>query len=117
MMNKKLITGCFIALTWSYSCSSDSEEELFEEPPCANEVSLSGDIMPLLESNCAIEGCHTAGTGLPNFLEKEMVLAHAGEIEKRTREGTMPPPYSGITLTREQIDMISCWVAQGKKDN
>lgn len=116
-MKKLIMMACSVSLAWAYSCSGDSEEELFERPPCSGPVSLSADIMPLLESNCAIEGCHVSGSGLPDFMNKETVLAHADDIAKRTREGSMPPPYSGITLTTEEIEMITCWVDQGKEDN
>lgn len=116
-MKKLIITASFMALVWSFSCSGDSEEDLFDRPDCSVPVSLSGDIMPLLRSNCAIDGCHTAGTGLPDFMVKENILEYADEIKKRTREGSMPPPYSGIVLTSEEINMITCWVDQGKKDN
>lgn len=106
-----------MAIVWGFSCSGDSEEALFDLPDCSVPVSLSGEIMPLLQSNCAIEGCHVAGTGLPDFARKENVLEYAGEIKRRTREGSMPPPYSGIELTSEEISKITCWVDQGKQDN
>lgn len=106
-----------MAMVWSFSCSGDSEEALFDQPDCTVPVSLSAEIMPLLQSNCAIDGCHTAGTGLPDFMVKENVLEYAAEIKRRTADGSMPPPYSGIALTSDEINKISCWVDQGKKDN
>ncbi|HEY9559296.1 MAG TPA: hypothetical protein VIR29_00765 [Anseongella sp.] len=116
-MKKLLITGGFIGMLWAFSCAGDSEESLFDLPDCSTPVSLSSEIMPLLQSNCAIEGCHTAGTGLPDFSLKGNVLEYASEVKRRTAEGSMPPPYSGIELSREEIMMISCWVDQGTLNN
>lgn len=116
-MKKLLYSVSLLATAWLVSCSGDSEEALFGVPDCGTPISLSADIMPLLQANCALSGCHTSGTGLPDFNEKQTVLRYADEIKKRTREGSMPPPNAGITLTAEQIARISCWVDQGKKDN
>lgn len=116
-MKKLLIMAALLALAWNVSCSGDSEEDLFGAPDCSIPVSPSADILPLLQNNCALSGCHTGGTGLPNFAEKQTVLTYADEIRRRTREGSMPPPNSGVSLTREEINLITCWVDQGKKDN
>ncbi len=116
-MKKLLTMAVLLALAWNVSCSGDSEEDLFGAPDCSIPVSLSADILPLLQNNCALSGCHTGGTGLPNFTEKQTVLTYADEIRRRTREGSMPPPNSGVSLTREEINLITCWVDQGKKDN
>ena len=116
-MKKLVVLSSLMAAAWAVSCSGDSEEELFAQPECAVPVSLGAEIRPLLESNCAIEACHVAGTGLPDFTVKDNILEYANDIKRRTREGSMPPPYSGITLTEEEINLISCWVDQGKKDN
>lgn len=116
-MKKLAIIGSFIATALAISCSSDSEEELFDSPDCSVTVSLGAQVLPVLESNCAVEFCHSAGSGLPDFSVKANVMEYAAEIKKRTREGSMPPPSSGMTLTSEEINRISCWVDQGKQDN
>src|SRR3546814_9049772 len=87
-MKKLLITGGFIGMLWAFSCAGDSEESLFDLPDCSTPVSLSSEIMPLLQSNCAIEGCHTAGTGLPDFSLKGNVLRseeHTSELQSLMR--------------------------------
>lgn len=116
-MKKLILLSSALAAAWALSCSNDSEEELFDQPVCEETISLSADIMPLLQSNCAVESCHVQGTGLPNFRQKEAVLANADEIRRLVRAGIMPPATSGRMLTRAEIDRISCWVQQGKQDN
>lgn len=116
-MKKLILLSSALAAAWAFSCSNESEEELFSQPVCEETVSLSADIMPLLQSNCAVESCHIQGNGLPDFRLKEKVLVNAGEIRRLVGAGIMPPATSGRMLTRAEIDRISCWVQQGKQDN
>lgn len=81
------------------------------------EISFSARISDIISTNCAVSGCHVAGTGLPNFAEKQTILNRAGAIKTRTGSGAMPPPSSGQSLTDEQIEAIACWVDSGAPDN
>lgn len=79
-------------------------------------VSLSGDIMPLLQAQCTFSGCHNGDNGADrNWLQKEDILAKAENIKSRTQSGSMP--RSPGVLTQDQIDLIACWVDDGAKDN
>ncbi|MDF9798738.1 hypothetical protein OKW21_004001 [Catalinimonas alkaloidigena] len=81
------------------------------------EISFSARISDIISTNCAVSGCHVAGTGLPNFTEKQTILNRAAAIKSRTGSGTMPPPSSGGSLSNEQIEAIACWVDSGAPDN
>lgn len=100
------------------ACTNDNEEDLFGEMECGTEVvSFQQDIQPIINTNCAIPGCHVSGSQFPDFSEKENIMDNAGEIRTRTRNRVMPPPSSGKSLTDEQIQLISCWVNSGAQDN
>ena len=78
-------------------------------------TSLETDVMPLLESNCAISDCHDGGNNLPDWKVKGNVISYAGVIKQRTENGSMPP--MGSTITDAEINTIACWVDDGAQDN
>ncbi|MBR06714.1 MAG: hypothetical protein CMP48_03425 [Rickettsiales bacterium] len=90
-------------------CSDDGTFDILTGTSLANEV------MPIIEANCAVNGCH--GTSQQPVLNtKAAVMASASRIGVRTSAGTMPP--AGRTpLTQEQIDQIACWANDGAPDN
>jgi len=78
-------------------------------------VSLSADIQPIIQNNCAVTGCHS-GSQPPNFSDKQNILNNASRIKSRTSAETMPP--SGREdLTEQEIALIACWVDDGALDN
>lgn len=78
-------------------------------------VSLSADIQPIIQNNCAVTGCHS-GSQPPNFTDKQNILNNASRIKSRTSAGSMPP--SGREdLTEQEIALIACWVDDGALDN
>lgn len=99
------------------SCDYDNEEELFGTPePIEMEVSFSTDILPIVQSKCAIPGCHVAGAQSPNFEDNSTILGRADRIKARTSSGTMPPSnVTGLTIT--EINLISAWVDAGAPNN
>ena len=99
------------------ACSSDNKEDLLGQDTCTETVSLSNEVLALVNSNCAISGCHVTGTQLPNLSEKQNILDQASRIKQRTQSRSMPPPASGATLTDEEIATLGCWVDQGANDN
>ncbi|WP_057936024.1 hypothetical protein [Algoriphagus resistens] len=104
----------------SISCSSDSEDQL--PPPGAvrcedSNASLAADIIPILQQNCAVSGCHVEGTGRVDFTVAENIIQFSSAIRANTQAGTMPPPASGRSINAEQKELIYCWVTAGAKDN
>lgn len=122
--SQKLHWAIFISITAllliSISCVSDSEDQLPTPDPdrCEdNNATLSGDVMPLMQQNCAVSGCHVAGTGRVDFTIKENILQYASLISTNTQAGIMPPPGSGRSISATQKDLIFCWVSNGAEDN
>ncbi len=76
-------------------------------------VSYSGAIQAIIETNCAISGCHN-GSISPDLRSFASIQASASRIKARTSNRSMP---RGRTLTQAQIDQIACWVDDGALDN
>lgn len=82
----------------------------------SSNVSLTDDIMPLLERECTFSGCHNGDNGSSrNWTVKSNVRSKASEIKSRTQSGAMPRDPG--ELTQAEIDMIACWVDDGALDN
>ena len=117
-----LLASLLSAFTILLSCASDSEDQIPNPPPgsgdCATSTaSLSNDVLPIVQQNCAVAGCHVSGTGRANFTDKNVVIQFASQIRTNTSSGVMPPPSSGKSLTEAEKKLISCWVQNGAKDN
>jgi len=108
------------------ACSSDNEEDMNPgngngnggNDRCEdNMATLSGEVSTIIENNCAISGCHVAGTGRVDFTVKANIIQNATTIRNNTESGIMPEASSGLTLTQDEKDDIYCWVANGAQDN
>jgi len=76
-------------------------------------TSLEDDIMPIIDTKCAVSGCHN-GSESPNFTNPQNVRTHAAKIKQLTQSGEMPREGS---LSATQKALIACWVDDGAKDN
>ncbi len=104
-----------------HACTYDNEQELFgtiETDPDPDtdpmEISLSNEVIPLMNTNCAISGCHVVGVQSPNLSVKANVISNASKIKSETQSGNMP---RGRTITLAEKNIIKNWVDQGAKDN
>lgn len=79
-------------------------------------TSYDSDIKPIIETSCAVSGCHVSGGAAPFvFNNVASVQAHAAAIKTVTANGSMPK--SGTPLTQAQKDRIACWVDDGAQNN
>ncbi len=76
-------------------------------------VTFDGSISSIIETNCAISGCHN-GSQSPDLRTLASIQAQADRIKARTSDRSMP---RGRTLTQTEIDLIACWVDDGALDN
>ena len=78
-------------------------------------ISWSGEIKNIIDTNCAVSGCHN-GSQSPNLSTLSSVQNNKANVKTRTSNGSMPP--SGRTpLSDEQKKKIACWVDDGAKNN
>ena len=78
-------------------------------------VSLDADIMPIIDSNCAVTGCHN-GSRSPDLRTAAGIINSAARVQARTQAGTMPPT-GREDLSQSTIDLIACWVSDGAPNN
>ena len=81
-------------------------------------TSWERDIKPIIDSNCAVSGCHNGdNTAIPNWTVFTNVQSRASDIKTRTGNRSMPRAGSGLTLTDAEIELIACWVDDGAQNN
>jgi hypothetical protein len=76
-------------------------------------VSYATSIKGIIETNCAISGCHN-GSQSPNLSSFGSIQSSASRIKARTANASMP---RGRTLSQTQIELIACWVDDGALNN
>ncbi len=82
-----------------------------------SQTSLSADVEPIIDTKCAITGCHN-GSESPNLTSRQSIIANASTIKALTQSGQMPRSNStGGPLMPDQKALIACWVDEGAKDN
>jgi len=85
-------------------------------PHVSTGISYSHDIVPILQANCAISGCHDGSLGSSrDWRNYNNVKTNAQNIMIRTENRSMPA--GGLTLTQDQIQLIACWVDDGANNN
>jgi len=109
---KKLALALIMGLAFA-SCENNVEQENAQTPevPCLDQVSYKTAVTPLLENYCL--GCHS-GSQFPDLRTYENVTQNAQMIKQQVVSRSMP---LGATLTNQEIEVISCWVDQGAKNN
>jgi hypothetical protein len=78
---------------------------------------FSEDVNPIIQNSCATgSNCHGSGSsaGPGPLLTYDQVKNVAWQIKKAVEDRTMP---RGSTLSKEQINIISCWVENGALNN
>ena len=100
-----------------FSCVSHD----FPEYVCAGDYTFAEDVKPIIETKCAISGCHNGDMGAElnwtNF-EEFHKRAASGLVKFRVTHHIMPPSTSPAgPLTQEQINAIACWSDQGALNN
>jgi hypothetical protein len=126
----KIILLCFAFVSISLtSCYYDVDEEL--NPPLTNNdcdttaSKFAADIQPILNSNCATSGCHTAaviagGYIFDNYTDVKSTIVNdsarfIGSILQQT--GYSPMPKGGGKLSDCNISKIKAWLASGAPNN
>jgi hypothetical protein len=80
---------------------------------CGEEISLTTDIMPIINANCLV--CHQDGP-FPHLVSKQAVIDNADDIRREVSGGFRHHP-SAAPLEAEEIEHLKCWVDDGANDN
>lgn len=78
-----------------------------------SQTSLATHIKPIIDSNCAVSGCHN-GTQSPDLRTSSNIISNASAIKAETQSGRMPKNGS---LSSSEKALIACWVDEGAKNN
>lgn len=93
----------------------------FPEYVCDQQYTFSEDVRPIIETKCAISGCHNGDLGEEvnwNIFEQFHERAESGLVTSRVTHRIMPPSNSPAgPLSQEQINAIACWADQGAINN
>ncbi|EMR02661.1 hypothetical protein [Cesiribacter andamanensis] len=109
-----------LAGLWVWAgCAYHTEEELYPlDPNCQTEaITYTANIRQLITTNCALSGCHVAGTGRANLTTYAGVkqVADNGLIRQKVIvEKSMPP--SG-PLSACEISQLDAWLRAGAPEN
>lgn len=77
---------------------------------------FAADVNPIIQSRCAIAGCHAAGStnsGGP-FTNYTEIFNKRSNIRTEVSSGRMP---QGSTLSTSQKNSIICWIDSGAPNN
>ena len=77
-------------------------------------ISFNEAILPIIEVDCAISGCHVTGAQAPDLTVRSNIFSAATRIKNQVETRNMP---RGRTLTSTEIEKIICWFNDGSPDN
>ncbi|MCB0395936.1 MAG: hypothetical protein KDD36_04755 [Flavobacteriales bacterium] len=106
-----LFAGLFV------SCTSDREEVPQIEVCDTLSSGYNANVKPIIQSNCAVSGCHQGSFQYGDFTKYSVVKSKVDQGTFRqkvliTKE--MPP--SG-TLNDIDLQILTCWVNKGAPNN
>jgi Planctomycete cytochrome C len=135
---KELISALLVLVFFVTACKHEIPQQNLIDPPvlggtqtCSiDTVYFQNKVLPLLNSSCAMSGCHDAIThkdGI-NLTTYAKILATGGvkpgnptnsklyTVLNKTGSERMPPPPAAA-FTAAQKDIIYKWILQGAKNN
>ena len=80
-------------------------------------ISYSRDVVPIIETHCALNGCHVSGFSQGNFNSYDTLYSkiESGAFQLRVFElGSMPPNDS---LSEKDLSTFKCWIYNGAPDD
>jgi hypothetical protein len=111
------VTLLIIIAVGFQGCYYDSEEDLYPVEEIGD-VTYELDIAPIIQTSCAIAGCHvTGGTGAGVFEDYAGVKAKVDQGTFRSRvldRRDMPP---GFALGGADLQKIEQWLNEGAPNN
>jgi hypothetical protein len=114
-----LSTGSFNTLTagsYTVKVTDNTGCSVTQTVKVLSGVSFNGEIKSIIDTNCAVSGCHVSGGAAPiSFTSIANIQSKASQIKSLTQSGTMPK--NGTKLPQAELDLIACWVDDGALNN
>jgi hypothetical protein len=114
---KRVLFISICSLFLATSCTKE-KTPFAQTPTCNGTVSFANDVLPVIQQNCT--GCHDVGNaaGGYNLSDHASIAAHANAVLGSMRNsGYQLMPQGGPALPDSTIQLIECWIYQGKLDN
>lgn len=113
------------------NCPTDSIPKVKDNPCNTDTVYFRNVILPLIQSSCAMSGCHDQNSGgeinplisYNTIKSSGYIVSGSGSASKlykqliKTDPQDRMPPAPNSALTTDQINLIKKWIDQGAKDN
>ena len=116
MQQKRRIVLSLLAFGTLFVISCHTQKKATPEAACATPApSYSANVKGIIESKCAIEGCHARGKGDFRVFENFKREADAGEIKEMVITKKAMPPNGPLSTT--ELQLINCWLKDGAKQN
>lgn len=124
-MIKTTISLLFISSLLLYGCYNDNAEDLYPTPIGGNcdttNVTYSAVIKPIVETNCALAGCHLeaypTGYDFSSHAGLAFVAKQGKLIPAIEHTGSNPMPQNAAKLDDCTIAKIKKWVNDGAPNN
>lgn len=113
---KDLFPGVLeIRVNDSNNCTSTLEFEIRNE--AISGVSYINDIIPILDTNCNLSGCHNGDLGTDrDWRTLEAIRGKLNNFQRILWEKKMPPAPNAL-LNNQDLSKILCWIADGAQNN
>lgn len=94
--------------------------------PCeAGSIYFANDIQPLLNSSCAMSGCHDSKTKAEGYDFSNYNGTMKGVVSGKPNSSELyevitrkkMPPKNYPAINESQLQLLSSWISQGAKDN
>jgi hypothetical protein len=106
-----------LALCLFIAACSSSKKTTTETKVAVPEVSYKKSILPIIESKCAVSGCHIQGFHEGDFtiFEDLKKQVDRGKFRRLVIENKSMPPDA--PLDSKEIKLIDAWLMQGGNNN
>lgn len=122
MKSKQIFSFLFsfllVVFVFYYSCTKEKGPLPVKTLCDGLNTKYAAVVLPIIQTNCAIKGCHNGSGGAPgnfNAYEDLKVVADNGKLRDRAIvQKNMP---ASAPLPDSLIQKIDCWVQRGAQNN
>lgn len=112
-----------LSMTFFSACDKDDDDDPMDDDPivdtCNTDNITYNDVESILNTSCATEACHSAGSQLGSLANYDDAVAFVefgrilGAIKHEENFSPMPYPPGSDKLEDCEISKIEAWVAAG----
>lgn len=112
------ISYCAVAVAILQSCGKEKVSPVPGQPVTCRPTYASG-IKAIVDTRCAISGCHDGNSGVVGFTAYAPLKERAdnGRIRSYVFELKIMPPSSATQLTEDEKKLLQCWLDNGAPEN